>query len=188
VELPTAHFDDMIRRIAITGPESTGKSSLARQLADHYKSVWVPEYAREHIDHLGRPYEESDILVIAQGQLKLEKDAEVIIKKGKKNEDYLFCDTEFLVPKIWSEVKFSRCDPWILHQIETRVYDLYLLCYIDIPWEYDPQREHPELREHLFNLYHEELLERNRNFRVVSGLDEDRLNNAIKFVDECYTR
>ncbi len=176
----------MIRRIAVTGPESTGKSILAMQLADHYGTVWVPEYAREYINQLGRPYEESDILAIAKGQLQHEQEAEMIVEQVKNREKYLFSDTEALVTKIWSDVKYDRCDPWILDQVKTHVYDLYLLCDIDIPWEYDPQREHPELREHLFNFYHEELLEHNRNFRVVSGIGEDRLKNAIKFIDACF--
>lgn len=178
----------MIRRIAITGPESTGKSILAHQLADHFETAWVPEFAREYIDQLGRPYKESDILTIAQGQLKMEKEREreLIATTRSAGEQYLFCDTEGLVTKIWSDVKFGRCDPWILHQIETSPYDLYLLCYIDIPWEYDPQREHPEMREQLFTMYHNELLERNLNFRVVSGLGEDRLKNAINLVDTSF--
>lgn len=175
--------DRMIRKIAITGPESTGKSMLSKQLADHYKAIWVPEYAREYIDHLGRPYDQSDILKIAKGQKRREKDAEADLGTGNSRLRYIFCDTESLVTKIWSEVKFGWCDPWILSELETRIYDLYLLCYIDIPWEDDPQREHPEMREHLFNLYHEELLERGRNFRVVSGLGEERLKNAIKCVE-----
>lgn len=166
---------------------------LTRQLADHYRSAWVPEYAREYIDNLDRPYVESDILEIARGQAKLEKMGSTSLRKeatlGKvqQRDRFLFCDTEALVTKIWSDVKFGRCDPWILDLLETHVYDLYLLCDIDIPWEYDPQREHPEMRVQLFNLYYEELLERHRNFRVVSGLGEDRLENAINFIDSCFT-
>jgi len=175
----------MIKKIAITGPESTGKSMLAMQLAEHYGTVWVPEFAREYIDKLGRPYVESDILEIAKGQLLLELAAEKRIAVPPNQTNYLFCDTELLVTKIWSEVRFGHCDPWILKKIETRVYDIYLLCYIDLPWVDDPQREHPEMREHLFNLYHEELLERNLNFRVVSGIGEARLNKAINFIDAC---
>ncbi|MFH1297800.1 MAG: ATP-binding protein [Bacteroidota bacterium] len=183
----------MIRRIAITGPESTGKSMLAEQLANHYHTLWVAEFAREYIDQLGRPYEEHDILTIAGGQLNLEKEAEEALAKEKwihghaGRKQYLFCDTELLVTKIWSEVKFSRCDAWILKQLEVYSYDLYLLCYIDTPWEEDPQREHPHMREQLFNLYYDEMLERGWNFRVVSGLGEERLRNAIKFVDACFT-
>jgi len=169
----------MVKRVAITGSESTGKSMLSKQLAEHYQTAWVPEYAREYLDQLGRSYEEEDLLAIALGQLNLEKNVET--QTGR----YLFSDTELLVVKIWSDVKYKRCDPRILEMLEAQQYDLYLLCYIDIPWEYDPQREHPHLREHLFNLYHDEMLERNWNFRIVSGLGITRLKNAIKFVEEC---
>ncbi|MFH1159843.1 MAG: ATP-binding protein [bacterium] len=168
-----------VRRIAITGPESTGKSMLSQQLAEHYHTVWVPEYAREYLDQLSRPYQEQDILKIARGQLRKEKKLEA--GAGR----FLFCDTELLVTKIWSEFKYHRCDPWILRKLETHTYNLYLLCYIDTPWEYDPQREHPNLREQLFTLYHDEMHERRWNFRIVTGLGETRLQNAIKFIEEC---
>ena len=138
----------MMHRIAITGPESTGKSQLAKQLADHYGTVWVPEFARDYIDSLGRPYQERDILTIAQGQLDRERDL------GQQANKYLFCDTELLVTKIWSDVAYKRCEPWILENLANQTYDLYLLCQIDTPWEDDPQREHPHLREHLFNIHY----------------------------------
>lgn len=169
--------DPMIRRIAITGPESTGKSILAEQLAVHFQTVWVPEIAREYLDHLGRPYEEKDILLIAQGQLEHEK------KQIKSALGYLFCDTELIVTKIWSEVKYNRCDPWIVKNIITHRYDLYLLCDIDLPWQYDPLREHPDQRQFLFGLYFNELKNRNFPFSVIRGSGKDRLQNAVKTID-----
>ena len=170
-----------MKRIAITGPESTGKSQLAERLADHYNTVWVPEFARDYIETLKRPYEEGDILTIAKGQLDREREIEQHASK------YLFCDTELLVTKIWSDVAFKHCDPWILENLSNPAYDLYLLCQIDTPWEYDPQREHPHMREKLFNLYHNEMKQRGWNFRLVSGLGDERLENAIKFVEESFT-
>jgi len=171
----------MLKRIAITGPESTGKSQLSQQLADHYGTVWVPEFARDYIDALGRPYEERDILTIALGQLNRERDLE------QQANQFLFCDTELLVTKIWSDVAYQRCDPWILENLTIHTYDLYLLCNIDTPWENDPQREHPHMREHLFNLYYNEMQERGWNFRVVSGLGKERLQNAIKFIEKSFS-
>jgi len=80
-------------------------------------------------------------------------------KKHLKNaKEYLFCDTELIVTKIWSEFKYSRCDPWILKNIEQNPYHLFLLCNIDLPWEADPQREHPHLRLELFDLYYQQVL------------------------------
>jgi NadR type nicotinamide-nucleotide adenylyltransferase len=169
-------------RIAITGPESTGKSMLTQLLAEHYRTVWVPEYAREYIDRLGRQYEQEDILEIARGQLRSEREKE----KGARG--YLFCDTELIVTKIWSQVKYDSVDGWILRQIGQHRYDLYLLCYIDIPWEQDPQREHPHMREKLFDLYLQELTERDLPFRVISGLGESRLKNAVEVIEEYFSR
>jgi NadR type nicotinamide-nucleotide adenylyltransferase len=172
----------MIRRIAITGPESTGKSWLAENLATHYRTGWVPEYAREYLEQLGRPYEQDDIVKIAAGQLHLE-DSFV-----KSASGYLFCDTELLVTKIWSEVKYGACDPWIKTRLETHPYDLYLLCDIDLPWEYDPLREHPDRRQFLFDRYYDELSSRGFPFFVINGTGDARLHRAISFIDKFFNR
>lgn len=166
----------MIRKIAITGPESTGKSVLAEQLANHYKTVWVPEYAREYLEFLGEPYQEKDIVLIAQGQM-LSEGSQI-----GKADNFLFCDTELLVTKIWSEVKYNRCDPWILKTIEAHRYDLYLLCDIDLPWQYDPLREHPHQRQYLFDLYYNELNNRGFNFAVIRGTGNERFRNAVEAI------
>lgn len=166
-----------IIRIAVTGTESTGKSMLTKQLAEHYKTVWVEEYAREYIDKLGREYNKEDILIIAKTQLEKEKEIE------KSANKIMFSDTELIVTKIWSEHKYKTCDEWILENISTHKYGLYLLCNIDLPWEYDVQREHPHLREYLFNLYLNELKSRNFNYSIVSGINEQRLKCAINAVD-----
>jgi NadR type nicotinamide-nucleotide adenylyltransferase len=167
----------MIWKIAITGPESTGKSMLAEQLAAHYKTTWVPEYAREYLEVLGKPYEEADILRIAQGQLEGEA------SQLKQAVRFLFCDTELIVTKIWSEVKYGRCDPWIPETIRTHGYDLYLLCDIDLPWQYDPLREHPDQRQYLFDLYYNELKDRKFPFAVIHGAGPARLENAIEIIE-----
>ena len=169
--------DEMIRRIAVTGPESTGKSVLTEQLASHFHTSWVPEYAREYLEKLERPYGENDILMIAKGQLERE---EIQLAPAV---NYLFCDTDLIVVKIWSEVKFNRCNPWILHASETHRYDLYLLCDIDLPWQYDPLREHPYKRQYLYDLYYNELKSRQFPFSVIRGTGPDRLNNALKTID-----
>lgn len=170
----------MIWKIAITGPESTGKSELARQLASHYNTVWVPEYAREYIDLSDRQYVESDLLIIARKQLELENS---ILPQAN---NYLFCDSDFLVLKIWGEFKYGRCHPWIAEQFTDHLYDLYLLCDIDLPWVEDPQREHPHKRKELFSLYEKALLELNFPYRIISGQGKERLLNAIKFINETF--
>ncbi|MCF8302079.1 MAG: ATP-binding protein [Bacteroidales bacterium] len=166
----------MIKRIAITGPESTGKSWLTKRLAEYYQTVWVPEYARDYINRLDREYVAEDILKIAKGQLELE---EQIAQKARK---FLFCDTELIVTKVWYEHKYNSCPPWILDRIEDHRYDLYLLCNVDLPWQDDPQREHPHLREYFFDVYYHELQSRNLPFEVVSGQWEQRFKNAVELV------
>lgn len=170
----------MIRKIAITGPESTGKSLLAEKLARHYRTVWNPEYSRVYLDKLDHPYQETDILRIAKGQIREE------CRKEKQASGYLFCDTELIVTKIWSEVKYKRCHPWILRMIEKHRYDLFLLCDIDLPWEPDPLREHPDKRDFLFNLYYKELTDRKFPFYVVTGTGNTRTVNTISFIDHYF--
>jgi NadR type nicotinamide-nucleotide adenylyltransferase len=172
--------EEMIRKIAITGPESTGKSMLARQLAAHYHTRWVPEYAREYLEQLDRPYHENDLLTIAHGQM--EQEESIMPQTG----DFLFCDTELLVVKIWSDVKYGRCHPWIIEHLKKPRYSLYLLCDIDLPWEYDPLREHPDHRQFLYDLYYNELKNRQFPFYVVSGTGSDRVTNAIEIIQRFF--
>lgn len=167
----------MGRKIAITGPESTGKSTLSKQLAEYYKCVLVEEYAREYIDGLKRPYTQEDILKIAKRQKEIE------FQKTKDASTISISDTELIVTKIWSEIKYQSCHPWIIENIEKQDYALYLLCDIDLPWQDDPQREHPHLRKHLFNLYKQELKSRNLNFKIITGKSDERFKDACRYID-----
>jgi len=167
-----------MKRIAIIGPECTGKSWLSQKLSEYYNTVWVPEYAREYIDQLDRPYNRNDLIQIAKGQVELED------RLAGTANGLLICDTNLIVIKVWSEHKFGQCDPWILQEINRRTYDLYLLTYIDIPWEQDPQREHPQLRNYFYDVYYRELMNTKTRFSVVTGLGESRLQAAINLVNE----
>jgi NadR type nicotinamide-nucleotide adenylyltransferase len=167
----------MIRKIAITGPESTGKSWLAENLATRFNTLWVPEYARQYLDEIGRHYHYADILTIAKGQIMIEQ------KMLKNATRFLFSDTELIVTKIWSEVKFGVCDPWIIDRIEKQHYDYFLLCDIDLPWEYDPLREDPDRRQFLFDLYFQELDNRKFPFSVISGNGVSRLEMAVDIIN-----
>lgn len=168
-------------KVAITGPESTGKSWLTQRLAEHYHTEWVPEYAREYLDEIKRPYTYEDILVISKKQYCQENIA------AKRNE-LLFCDTDFCVTNIWCKVKYNKCHEWIVEKTKANLYSIYLLCDIDLPWQYDPLREHPEMRKELFEMYSKLLAENNCNFHVVSGVGEERLQNAIRFVDDYFVK
>lgn len=138
-------------KVVITGPESSGKSTLAQALAEHYQAPWVPEYSRDYLNELDRKYEEKDLLTIAQGQVQREDDF------AQKQPGLLICDTSLVVLKVWSEYVYNHCHPWILQQIESRFVDLYLLCSPDIPWEPDPLRENPSDRDVLFTMYQHSL-------------------------------
>lgn len=140
-----------MRKILFTGPESTGKTQIAQQLAAQYDEPWVPEYARAYLQQLGRPYREADLIDIARGQLAAEDE------QAPKANNFLFCDTSLIVIKVWSEYKYGRCHPWILEQLHRRSYDLIVLCGIDTPWTPDPQRENPDEREELYHIYQVEL-------------------------------
>jgi NadR type nicotinamide-nucleotide adenylyltransferase len=166
-------------KIAVTGPESTGKSWLAENLAEHFKTLWVKEYAREYLEGTGGHYNYRDILEIAKGQLRAEnKTADDL-----RTNQFLFCDTEFIVTKIWCIVKYGRCHSFIRNQVKNHRYDLYLICDIDLPWEFDPLREHPQMREYLFDMYKSELETNDFSFVIIRGTGDDRLQEAIKAVD-----
>lgn len=167
-----------IKKVAIVGPECTGKSNLSEFLAKKYNTEWVPEYARGYLDNLTRPYEQHDLLTIAHGQLRIEELWE------KTANGILFCDTNLLVIKVWSEFKFGSCHPEIIEQLHNCHYDLYLLTYVDLPWEEDPQREHPDKREELFEIYLKELQTMNVAFVEIRGETEERRKTAIQAVDQ----
>lgn len=166
-----------LKRIVIIGPESTGKSTLTEDLATYFQRPWVPEYARSYLDQLGRPYEEEDLWVIAQGQLAAEDQAAQQAGKG-----FLFCDTDLYVLKVWSEHKYGRCDERILRKIAERPYDFYLLTDIDIPWISDPQREHPqpEMRAYFLSVYEALVQESTCPWTKISGSRTERLSKAVE--------
>mgnify|MGYP006281004579 CR=1 FL=1 len=168
----------MIKRVAITGPESTGKSDLTVRLAEHFRTVWVPEYARMYLEDLNRDYYQEDILLIAQGQKKLSEEIE------PRANRIMFSDTEMLVAKIWSEFKYGSCHPWILWALENQQFDLYLLTNIDLPWRDDPLREHPDKREVLFHIYLKELKNLGKPFEIISGSGHERFNSALEAINK----
>jgi NadR type nicotinamide-nucleotide adenylyltransferase len=165
-----------LKRIAIVGPECTGKTSLAKRLSQDFHTAWVPEYARDFLKQLDRPYTQADLLTIAEGQLALEDEI------ASTANNILVCDTNLYVIKIWSEFKYGTCDPRILNAIATRHYDYYLLTNIDLPWEADPQREHPHEREALFNIYHQELASQPVPYSIINFEGEERFQLAKEIV------
>ena len=129
----------MLKKIVILGPESTGKSTLCEQLAQHYETMWCPEFAREYLLTNGTNYEYEDLLTIARGQLALEDEYSSTLERNslpmmeEGGHLPLFIDTDMYVMKVWSEFVFGKCHRFILDQIGERKYDLYLLCNTDLP-------------------------------------------------------
>ncbi len=169
----------MPKRILILGPESTGKSTLAEKLAQHYAEPWVPEVAREYLEKLDRPYTYEDLLLISKRQLSLEDELAATAKH------FLFCDTDLRVIQVWSQHRFGKVDPWVLEEIARRTYDLILLCSPDLPWQEDPLREHPELemRQHFFEVYQQLSEASGLPWALISGEKAERLSTAIEAVD-----
>lgn len=156
-----------MRRFAITGPESSGKTTLTLALAELYNGKAISEFAREYLLKRNGNYCMEDLDIIAENQLALWKihDASPL----------LFCDTEMLVMKVWSEFKYAFSSDFIQRALYRQNFDHYFLCRPDIAWEEDPLREHPEQRDELFEIYLSELNQRDLPFTIVEGDMENRL-------------
>jgi NadR type nicotinamide-nucleotide adenylyltransferase len=176
-----------IQKIVILGPESTGKSTLCSQLAIHYNTTWVPEYAREYLIQCGMVYTFDDLLTIAKGQLALEGKytAELLNNPLATSSQTLFLDTNMYVMKVWCEFAFGKCHNFILDQIALRKYDLYLLCNVDLPWVKDALREYPdpEIRNRLYHFYKELMINQSVSWIDISGDYDQRLQTAIASID-----
>lgn len=166
-----------VKKIVIIGPESTGKSTLSKQLAAHFGTTYADEFARDYLEQLGRPYTYEDLLIIAKGQVTLEEKAVLNAKNG-----LTILDTDLHVVKVWSEASYGTCAEEILQQIAERRYDFYLLTDIDMLWVEDPLREHPEplMRQYFFHIYKDIVQQSGIPFVTVSGDEEQRLQLAIK--------
>jgi len=162
-------------KIAILGPESTGKTMLAKQLADHFRAPWVPEYAREYVEKLSSPYNYEDICTIARKQIEQEKAVESL---GSK-ELFVFFDTELIITKVWFSYRFGQVPDFVTKQLNTGFFDLYLLCMPDLPWEPDPVREHGDDRDFFFNWYKKEIEQTAKPYVIVSGIGNQRFQNAL---------
>jgi NadR type nicotinamide-nucleotide adenylyltransferase len=166
-----------IKKIAIVGPESTGKSTMSAYLAGHYKTAWVPEFAREYCENLTAPPTWQDEINMFKGQLELEKE---LLPKANQ---ILICDTTFITVKIWSDQMFGKSPQEVLDELPKHPYDFYLLLNIDLPWQDDPLRDFPTMREHFMDVWYKELNELNANYVLISGTGQDRYQNAVDALD-----
>jgi NadR type nicotinamide-nucleotide adenylyltransferase len=187
-----------MKKIVVIGPESTGKSSLCEQLAQHYNTLWCPEYAREFLLAHGTKYRYEDLLAIAKGQIageekfeSLIREQEVLINVKSSSSlttspgSLLFIDTDMYVMKVWCEFVFDKCHRFILDQVVERKYDLYLLCNVDLDWMPDELREYPDLatREKLYKMYKDIMVNQSVPWVDISGDYEERFQIAVRSVD-----
>lgn len=170
-------------RIVLYGPESTGKTTLARDLAAYYSAEWVPEFARDFLQKKWDKHREEctleDLITIAKGQLAAENAAAL------KTNEILICDTNILVTKVWSETHFEGyCDPEIESILAVTNYDLYILTDIDVPWEKDDLRDRPNDRQPMADYFKKQLTQYNLPFIAVSGRPAERLKKAVFHIDQ----
>lgn len=172
-----------LKRVVVTGPESTGKTTLAERLAAHFGTTWVPEFARDYLERRNAERGttavclEEDIEPIARGQLETEDEA------ARQAQRVLFCDTDLIVTKLWSEHYFGRCADWIREAARTRRYDLHLQLDVDVPWVLDPLRDQPNRREHFRELFRRELRDHGSRVVEVSGSWDERFARAVAAVE-----
>ncbi|WP_201740403.1 AAA family ATPase [Leeuwenhoekiella aestuarii] len=172
-KIPQQHTGNCIK-IVLFGPESTGKTTLSKKLSEYYDGACVPEFAREYLqqkwDEEQKICEPQDILPIAIGQMKLENEA---VDSGKKT---VFCDTDLLETKVYSKAYYDGwCDAQVVDAAKNNTYDLYLLTYIDTPWQADDLRDRPEQREEMFEYFRQALIDNDRPYILVKGSLEERL-------------
>ena len=162
-------MEKAVKHIVITGPESSGKTTLTKALAKALNIGYTEEYSREYLDS-NSTYKQGDLLKIAKGQLQKEK---------ANHNPIAIHDTDLITIKIWSEYKYNQCNPWIIEQIEEQKNKnrLYLLCKPDIPWEADPLRENPTNRAELFEIFLTEIQNTKHPCFIIEG--EKRLEKAL---------
>ena len=170
-------------KVVLFGPESTGKTTLSRQLARYYNSVWVPEYAREYLQNKWnderKTCEPKDLLPIAEGQMKLENEL------AQKTNSVLICDTDLLETKVYSEAYYiGSCDTLLEKYALENKYDLYFLTYIDTPWEADDLRDKPEHRKEMFDAFESALITNKRPYILLKGDKKTRLQTAVKHINK----
>ncbi len=169
----------MIKNFVITGPESSGKSTLTEFLAKAYNLNWVKEHARDYLNNLTQAYTFEDVINMAKIQLQKEQEAVL------QNET-LFLDTDLTVFYVWIKEKYKQEVDWINEHLAQAQNKIYLLCAVDLKWEEDPLREHPKLedRERLFDEYQKLFELYNLTYHIISGDKIAREKKAKEIINK----
>lgn len=170
-------------RVVLYGPESTGKTTLAKALSNYYDTTWVEEFARPYLQEKWDKEKAvctlEDLPIIAKGQLAAENTA------MEQEKQLIICDTNILVTKVWSETHFEGyCAPELNAILEQTHYDLYLLTATDVPWEKDDLRDRPNNREEMFAYFKAQLNEFDFPYLILTGDPQQRLSKAVHAIDE----
>lgn len=174
-------FQSDLKKISITGPESSGKTTLALALANHFGFSYVAEYSREYLQFGGKIISSKDLVSIAKMQLEAERQA-------LQSTEIIVCDTDILVLKIWNEEKFSPLHPALNALFKYHEYDYTLLCTPDLKWESDPLRENPADRDRLFELYKRDLLQKKIKFDIITGNGRSRFDKAKELINAYFQK
>ena len=175
------------KRIVLYGPESTGKTTLAKELARHFSTGWVPEFARDYLqqkwDTTQTVCSLEDLPIIVKGQLDLENS---LVPQAQR---FLFCDTNVLVTQIWSQTHFEGyCAPEIMHAVDVLEYDFYLLTDIDVPWEKDDLRDRPQQRNTMLDFFEKELIRRNLPYQKLTGPHQERFLKTVSLLEKIFPK
>ncbi len=168
------------RIIVLSGPESTGKSSLAKFLANRMDAVLIDEIARNYIEQLKRRYIFDDIERIARMQVS------ILDEQLAHRPDFIIMDTWLIITKVWFQEVYKKTPTWLEGVIQAYPISLYLLCKPDIPWVFDPVRENPNRREELFGRYLDEIRHFGFSYNLVDGIGNQREEKAIEAVNRFF--
>ena len=173
-----------IRRICVTGPESTGKTSLARQLAELTGAEWIPEASRIYAERVDRELVASDVSPIAREHLAL---ADPATERARSRGASLVLDTDLVSTMVYARHYYGEVPPWIERAEHARRADLYLLCDVDVPWVPDGVRDRPTDREAMFELFRLALARRHANVVEIRGGWSARWELARTSALDCLT-
>ena len=183
----TQHTPKSVIKVAVLGAESTGKTTLCRDLAAHFGSPWVPEYMRTYLqakwDNEQLTCTWDDLLPIAQGQIELENKLAEQVAQMSNNHLYLFSDTSLFELMVYSNWYYGDCPEALTKAALTHHYDLILLTDIDTPWVADDLRDSPHQREEISAYFAHQLTIHNKSFRTISGSRDERVQQVAKLLD-----